>query len=100
MHHKVTGTPCVQGAGVPAYNGHGEWSPVQQLEDPGFDEQDNLGFQPLTEEEAELEWQRQLAEQEESEEDDRSCTLALLLSIPRQNDSCTVLPAVSVLQGD
>ena len=79
----------VRRAGVPAYNGQGQWSPVRQWEDPGFDEKDNLGFQPLTEEEAELEWQRQLAEQEESEEDDRSCTLALLLSTPPQNNCCT-----------
>lgn len=67
----------MQHAGPTASDKHGQWSPVGQWEDRGLEEQDDRGYQPLTEEEAEWEWQRQLAEQENSEEDDRSGALSL-----------------------
>lgn len=67
----------MQYAGPPGYDDRVQWSPLRQCEDPGFEQQDNHGYPPLTEEEAEWEWQRQLAEQEGSEEDDRLGTLAL-----------------------
>ena len=61
------------------YDDHGQWPAREQWEDPGFEGQDSHGNHPMTEEEAEWEWQRQLAEQEGSqEEDDRSGTSGLL----------------------
>lgn len=71
----IAGRSCLQHAGPGAYDQHSQQRPGDRWVDPQFEEP---GRQPMTEEEAEWEWQRQLAEQEYSqEEDDRRGTLSV-----------------------